>query len=622
MAYCDDTIGSTGTFSSLASWDGSRATDLTASGGLGQAIARFQNETNTDTTAVDLSSWTTDSWGNSVLITHDTGARHDGTLGSGAGWHAAVGGIMLTASCGYVYILGVELFNTTDANLRSVILQGGANLTVDSCIIKLGCTQIRNNNRGISANASYALIKNNLIYNAGTEGIRAGSNTGQEIYHNTIVDCFQYGIYGGTYSVPASNNVVYNSGTTDYYLCSNFSGDSNADSDGSCTFGTNYFTLSGDPFDGYSGDDFRVSSGSELVDVTTASSVLSPDVDCIGTSRPQGTYYDIGWFEYVAGGTTALPTTLAPTTLAPTTLVPTTAAPTTLAPTTLAPTTQAPTTLAPTTVAPTTIAPTTLPPTTLAPTTLVPTTLPPTTIAPTTLAPTTLAPTTEAPTTAPPTTAAPTTAAPTTTAPTTIAPTTQAPTTPAPTTLAPTTEAPTTVAPTTLAPTTLPPTTLAPTTLAPTTQAPTTIAPTTGVPTTLAPTTLPPTTLAPTTLPPTTSAPTTTLTTVATTAAPTTLAPTTAIPTTVITTALPTTEPPTTEPPTAAPTTLAPTTTATEPPTTEPPTTSAPTTTVPTTLSPTTEPPQILYEAKILGYSPKRAVLGVSFVRPLTGYVH
>ncbi len=456
--------------------------------------------------------------------------RHPGWPNAGSETHYRIVssksyGDAILIDMNYTEFIGIDAKRTGDGSSSNyvVIALSYANILVDTCMVK------DTYGSGISVDTgSGNRILNSIAYKCGDAGMvnTYGSCTW---VNNTSVNNDEEGFYAvsSSYICRWINNLSYGNTGVDYSFagwngssicvyCA--SEDDTADDQGGAGNKTGIsLTFEDSANDDYhldSGDTDVIDDGIGPTDGTYGSDIPTLDVD--GDTR-SGATCDIGFDEYVAGGTTVSPTTLAPTTLppttsppttlAPTTLSPTTSPPTTLAPTTSPPTTVAPTTLAPTTEPPTTTPPTTSPPTTLAPTTLAPTTLAPTTLAPTTIAPTTTPPTTLAPTTSPPTTLAPTTAPPTTLAPTTSPPTTLAPTTSPPTTLAPTTAPPTTVAPTTVAPTTLPPTTLAPTTSPPTTLPPTTLAPTTLVPTTLGPTTAPPTTLPPTTAPPTTAAP-------------------------------------------------------------------------------------------------------------------
>jgi hypothetical protein len=150
------------------------------------------------------------------------------------------------------------------------------------------CFQSANN--GVSSTIS---VYNNTMYNCGFTGGGAPGGTGIEVFDNAILrnnivdqpSSFSYlTLSGGTPS--CSNNLFFGSGATP----------------SSCATGA----VNVDPlFSGLSLLDFHLTALSPAKDAGVTIASLKMDRD--GVSRPQGPAYDIGAYEFFAGGSTVQP---------------------------------------------------------------------------------------------------------------------------------------------------------------------------------------------------------------------------------------------------------------------------------------------------------------------------
>lgn len=132
-------------------------------------------------------------------------------------------------------------------------------------------------------------VYNNLLYRNGGGGIRQ-NGTSTLIYNNTIYDNDEAGIHllGGTATI--RNNIIYNTNTAI------------SEAGGSAT--TSHNLTSNPSFVNAAGDNFKLQSGSAAIDTgTDLSATFTTDFD--GASRPFGSAWDIGAYEFgasVGGG--------------------------------------------------------------------------------------------------------------------------------------------------------------------------------------------------------------------------------------------------------------------------------------------------------------------------------
>jgi len=175
-----------------------------------------------------------------------------------------------------------------------------------SGIVFKNFTSRNNGSGGISINgADGALVFNNIVYGHTT---RAGISvswwnpTGVKVYNNTVYNNTVAGIEvttSGATGTIIKNNIIFQCG-----------GGSTGISDaGSGTVRANNLPNTTNPLFVNAGSaNFALQAGSQAIDFGTTLPEVTTDI--IGTSRPQGTAYDIGAYEFVGGGT---PDTTPPT---------------------------------------------------------------------------------------------------------------------------------------------------------------------------------------------------------------------------------------------------------------------------------------------------------------------
>lgn len=158
----------------------------------------------------------------------------------------------------------------------SVIARGGIALDADA-----GST---------TANQVY----NNLVYANSTGILLFGTGSGNKIWNNTVYANTQYGINinAGQANAEIANNIVYLNG-------------SGIQNSGSGTIQNNNITS--DPmFTAAGSEDFTLTSGSIARDTGTTLTAFTTDYAQI--TRPVGSAWDVGAYEYVSGADTTPPT--------------------------------------------------------------------------------------------------------------------------------------------------------------------------------------------------------------------------------------------------------------------------------------------------------------------------
>ena len=260
-----------------------------------------------DTTAVTISGFTTDA-DNYVKIYVPSGHRHAGK------WDANKYRIAITTEdhtiaitlSGYLVIDGLQIA-TTEYNSSS--MYGIANnvahhVTIKNCIIRSGNPAYAHLGIWFGAgSANHSLLYNCIAYGF-TNGIGYFLSGDNGTRYSTY--CFNLIAYGcgnrgfGFDSATFINCAAINCtdgfnawGSAHDYNVSDVSGDGSLGDHGFVTeqSPTEIFV---DPDNG----DFRLAANSDLIDAGTDLSASMDSVDIIGTSRPQGDYWDIGAFEF------------------------------------------------------------------------------------------------------------------------------------------------------------------------------------------------------------------------------------------------------------------------------------------------------------------------------------
>jgi len=235
-------------------------------------------------------------------------------------------GVGLRVNCSYSSLMYTNVPNINISRLQlylqgygggAICLQTDDHNYVSQCILQ-------ETNGNPSGDAVYfpgyaSTIENSLIYSgaAGLRGITAAYDS-LEICNCTIVapsniGNTNYGVAGLSETWKIYNTAVFGFGTNFYTGSGTYSGSNNA-SDQAIGFGTgNQPSLSySSQFQGVtsSAPDFRLKTGSALVNAgATESSIITSATDIVGTSRPQGSAWDIGAWELKGASGAVLSTT-------------------------------------------------------------------------------------------------------------------------------------------------------------------------------------------------------------------------------------------------------------------------------------------------------------------------
>jgi len=272
---------------------------------------------------VDSFTVTSTGWGSSdfILIEVDSASRpvngvpKSGLYLSGNTGYAGLVEIQRP----YVYVVGLDVENTHSSGHAFNVNSSVTNLVLfKNCIAKAGSTAYRMSGAGTDGIIG---IVDSVACDSEI-GILSANWTHLRVYGCTIDNCTD-GIKKidttGTGRITARNNVVvggtnkYATPLADHFNTSDSA--SNATSDASTTNvpGSNpVANISSSDFENYAGNDFRLASGSALINAGAASSSFYDDYDraeytvptsdFLGMSRPQGGSWDIGAFEFEGGG--------------------------------------------------------------------------------------------------------------------------------------------------------------------------------------------------------------------------------------------------------------------------------------------------------------------------------
>jgi hypothetical protein len=268
-----------------------------------------------DTAAVNVDGFTTSAV-YYVNIRTDTANRPTGKWDTTRYILQQADATVLQINDNYVRINGLQIACTTPTGNDRILIQvgnlaNGANLIcISNCILK-GHAHATYNQRGIQIGGDYANanIWNCLVYNFGTIAgdygiqLNAGGTVAEKIYSCTVIGG-QYGIYHGAGIVTCKNCYAGGAGTADYQGSPTLTTCASEDNTGTAGLQeiivntTNFVNISAGT------EDFRLPSGSGLIDVGTdtsgESSPLDFTDDIAGDIRDAS--WDIGADEYKAAG--------------------------------------------------------------------------------------------------------------------------------------------------------------------------------------------------------------------------------------------------------------------------------------------------------------------------------
>lgn len=210
---------------------------------------------------------------------------------------------------------GVEVYDNRDDRGYGMHIYGGASFTFRNNIVRNSSFHHSAGSGGIAVRTDGTIFENNLFYNNGATGlVLTGRNANVVVRNNTVYG--NAGSYGqgiilfqtGSGPISLINNLVSGNsqagisiesapGTTvSNNLSSNNAGGNFVDVSGQATLSNNLFGSSFNPkFVNPGAQDFHLQAGSAAIDVGVTIGALTTDKD--GTTRPQGSKFDIGAYE-------------------------------------------------------------------------------------------------------------------------------------------------------------------------------------------------------------------------------------------------------------------------------------------------------------------------------------
>lgn len=304
------TIGTGGDYSTIASWFAACPADLVSTTQTWRG--ELKNETFTLTSGVSFTGITTNST-YYVELTTEAGASFadNANVQTNALRYNASNGAAITCSTAWVPMLSVATsmhFRMSMVQIRSshnntsTFTQNAVsgNTTVNRCIVE---TQ-HSSNGAVVLYGSGSTVSNSLLINrrSSSVGPALGVGNGAGAYNCTLACTVAAGAVAitGNYGTPVVKNcavfgftaIKSGGNTPTYTTCATDIASPPTGFTGSLTGSSQFESLT----DG--SHDFRLKSGSSLIGAGTTESTYAA-TDIAGTSRPSGTGYDIGAWEFV-----------------------------------------------------------------------------------------------------------------------------------------------------------------------------------------------------------------------------------------------------------------------------------------------------------------------------------